>query len=281
MSATAGESLLALNANLQGMLVVDGVVRSLADGNPIKGPAGSGAYNVVSAAQSLDGSRLAVVTREGGGLRLRVGELEQDLSEVDLKANSLSRPTWLLSSNPKQPGNEVWTAVDGNSVTRVTRSDSGWTAKGVNITDILPFGTISELRLSRDGTRAALVIAGKLYVASVVRDNQDVALRSPRQVQPSTLGAAVQSIDWLSQDVLVVSSALPSLPVTKVYADGYKLDRYSQSNLTVPVGSVAAAPARQVQVIDPSGLWSASDITDVWRSSGIRVSPGALVFYPG
>ncbi|SDF92579.1 Sporulation and spore germination [Lentzea fradiae] len=281
VSATAGESLLALNANLQGMLVVDGVVRSLADGNPIKGPAGNGTYNVVSAAQSLDGSRLAVVTREGGGLRLRVGELEQDLSEVDLKANTLSRPTWLLSSGPKEPGAEVWTAVDGGSVTRVTRSDSGWTAKGVNITDITPFGPISELRLSRDGTRAALVIAGKLYVASVVRNNQDVALRSPRQVQPSTLGATVQSIDWLSQDVLVVSSSLPALPVTKVYADGYKLDRYSQSNLTVPVGSVAAAPARQVQVIDPSGLWSASDITDVWRSSGIRVSSGALVFYPG
>ncbi|WP_434438794.1 LpqB family beta-propeller domain-containing protein [Lentzea sp. E54] len=282
VSATAGEDLLALNANLQGMLVVDGTIRSLTDGTPVKGPAGSGAYNAVSAAQSLDGSRLAVVSRADGGMRLRVGELEQDLSEVDLRATTLSRPTWQLSSSPNEPGTEVWTAVDGTSVARVTRSDNGsWTAKGVNITDIVPFGAISELRLSRDGTRAALVIAGKLYVASVVRNNQDVALRSPRQLQPSILGSAVQSIDWLSQDVLVVSSSLPSWPVTKVYTDGYKMDRYSQSNLTVPVGSVAAAAARQVQVIDPSGLWSASDITDVWKSSGIRVSPGALVFYPG
>ncbi|NKE63552.1 hypothetical protein FXN61_45270, partial [Lentzea sp. PSKA42] len=282
VSATAGEALLALNANLQGMLVVDGSIRSLTDGNPIKGPAGAGTYGAVSAAQSLDGSRLAVVSRSGGGMRLRVGELEQELSEVDLRATTLSRPTWLLSSGPKEPGSEVWTAHDGTSVARVTRSDNGsWTAKGVNITDITPFGPISELRLSRDGTRAALVIAGKLYVASVVRNDQDVALRAPRQLQPSTLGAAVQSIDWLSQDVLVVSSSLPSLPVTRVYTDGYKVDRYSQSNLTVPVGSVAAAPARQVQVIDSSGLWSASDITDVWRSSGIRVSSGSLVFYPG
>ncbi|RDI33334.1 LpqB family beta-propeller domain-containing protein [Lentzea flaviverrucosa] len=282
VSATAGEALLALNANLQGMIVADGSVRSLTDGAPIKGPAGTGAYSVTSAAQSLDGSRLAVVSRAGGRMRLRVGELEQELSEVDLVATTLSRPTWQLSSGPKEPGTEVWTAVDGTSVTRVTRSDNGsWTAKGVNITDILPFGSISELRLSRDGTRAALVIAGKLYIASVVRDNQDVALRSPRQLQPSILGSAVQSIDWLSQDVLVVSSSLPSWPVTKVYTDGYKMDRYSQSNLNVPVGSVAAAPARQVQVVDPSGLWSASDITDVWRSSGIRVPAGALVFYPG
>jgi hypothetical protein len=282
VSATAGEALLALNANLQGMLVVDGSIRSLTDGNPIKGPAGAGAYNAVSAAQSLDGSRLAVVSRVGGGMRLRVGELEQELSEVDQRATTLSRPTWLLSSGPKEPGAEVWTVVDGASVARVTRSDNGsWTAKGVNITEISPFGAISELRLSRDGTRAALVIAGRLYVAAVVRHDQDVALRSPRQIQPSTLGSSVQSIDWLSQDVLIVSSSLTALPVTKVYADGYKLDRYSQSNLTVPVGSVAAAPARQVQVIDPSGLWSASDITDVWRASGIRVSAGALVFYPG
>lgn len=282
VSATAGEALLALNANLQGMLVVDGSIRSLTDGNPIKGPAGAGAYSAVSAAQSLDGSRLAVVSRAGGGVRLRVGELEGDLSEVDQRATSLSRPSWLVSSGPQEPGSEVWTVVDSSSVARVTRSDNGsWTAKAVNITDIAPFGAISELRLSRDGTRAALVIAGKLYVASVVRNNQDVALRSPRQLQPSTLGSAVQSIDWLSQDVLVVSSSLPSLPVTKVYTDGSKLDRYSQSNLTVPVSSVAAASARQVQVIDPSGLWSASDITDVWKASPIRVSPGALVFYPG
>ena len=144
------------------------------------------------------------------------------------------------------------------------------------------FARTEDVRLrERDGTRAALVIAGKLYIASVVRNNQDVALRSPRQLQPTVLGSAVQSIDWLSQDVLVVSSSLPSWPVTKVYTDGYKMDRYSQSNLTVPVGSVAAAAARQVQVVDPSGLWSASDITDVWRSSAIRVPMGALVFYPG
>ncbi|MET9231947.1 LpqB family beta-propeller domain-containing protein [Lentzea sp. NPDC003310] len=282
VSATAGEPLLALNANLQGMVVADGAIRSLTDGTLIKGPAGSGAYNVVSAAQSLDGSRLAVVTRAGGAMRLRAGELEQELSEVDLPATTLTRPTWQLSSGPKEPGTEFWTAVNGTSVARVTRSDNGsWTAKAVNITDIMPFGSISELRLSRDGTRAALVIAGKLYIASVVRNNEDVSLRAPRQLQPSILGAAVQSIDWLSQDVLVVSSSLPSWPVTKVYTDGYKMDRYSQSNLTVPVGSVAAAAARQVQVVDPSGLWSASDITDVWRSSAIRVPAGALVFYPG
>ncbi|WP_086660828.1 LpqB family beta-propeller domain-containing protein [Lentzea kentuckyensis] len=282
VSATAGEALLALNANLQGMLVVDGSIRSLTDGNPIKGPAGAGTYSAVSAAQSLDGSRLAVVSRSAGGVRLRVGELEGELSEVDQRATSLSRPTWLLSTGPQEPGSEVWTVVDSASVARVTRSNNGsWTAKAVNITEIAPFGAISELRLSRDGTRAALVIAGKLFVASVVRNNQDVALRSPRQLQPSTLGAAVQSIDWLSQDVLVVSTSLPALPVTKVYTDGYRLDRYSQSNLTVPVSSVAAAAARQVQVIDPSGLWSASDITDVWKASGIRVSPGASVFYPG
>lgn len=282
VSATAGEALLALNSNLQGMLVADGAIKSLTDGNPIKGPAGSGAYGAVSAAQSLDGSRLAVVSRAGGRMQLRVGELEQELFQVDFPATTLTRPTWLLSSGPKEPGIEVWTAVDGTSVARVTRSDNGsWTAKSVNITDLTQFGSISDLRLSRDGTRAALVIGGRLYIASVVRNDQDVALRTPRQIQQSTLGSAVQSIDWLSQDVLAVSSSLPSLPVTKVYTDGFKLDRYSQSNLTVPVGSVAAAPARQVQVIDPSGLWSASDITDVWKSSSIRVSPGSLVFYPG
>lgn len=287
VSATAGDALLALNLNLKGMLVVDGRVRSLEDGNPIHGPAGEGVFNVASAAQSIDGSRLAVVTRQnatqGTSMRLRVGELEGSLSEVDLPvATTLTRPTWMLSSGPKEPSKEVWTVVNGTSVARVTRSDNGsWTAKGVNITDLADFGQISELRLSRDGTRAALVIAGKLYVTSVVRDQQDVSLRSPRPIQPSVLGSTVLSIDWLSQDVLVVSSSLPTLPVSKVYADGSKVERYSQSNLNVPVWSVAAAPSRSVQVIDSSGMWSASDITDVWKASPIRTSLGSIAFYPG
>ncbi|MEU7478968.1 LpqB family beta-propeller domain-containing protein [Lentzea sp. NPDC042327] len=282
VSATAGEALLASNVNLPGMLVVDGRLRSLNDGVAVKGPAGDGTYTVASAAQSLDGSRLAVVTRDGAAMRLRVGENEQPLSEVDLPATSLTRPTWLLSSGPKEPSKEVWTVADGSSVTRVTRADNGnWTAKSVNTTDLAAFGGITELRLSRDGTRAALVIAGKLYVASVVRNQQDVALRSPRAVQPSLLGSSVLSVDWLSQDIVVVSSSVAALPVSKVYIDGAKLDRYSQSNLTGLVGSVAAGPSRSVQVIDSSGLWIATDITDVWRPSPIRTSTGSQVFYPG
>ncbi|ANZ37892.1 hypothetical protein BBK82_19340 [Lentzea guizhouensis] len=282
VSSTAGEALLASNVNLPGMLVVDGRLRLLNDGVAIKGPAGDGTYDVASAAQSLDGSRLAVVTRSGGSMRLRVGETEQAMSEVDLPATTLTRPTWQLSSGPKEPGKEVWTVVDGTNVARVTRSDNGnWTAKSVNITELATFGTISELRLSRDGTRAALVIAGKLHVASVSRNQQDVALRALRQVQPSLLGNSVLSVDWLSQDIVVVSSSLAALPVSKVYIDGAKLDRYSQSNLTGLVGSVAAGPSRSVQVIDSSGLWMATDITDVWRPSSIRTSAGSLAFYPG
>ncbi|GLZ35738.1 lipoprotein [Lentzea sp. NBRC 105346] len=282
--AWSGESLITPNPDERGMIVAGGSVRSFGDGNPIKGPAGDGSYNAVSGAQSLDGSRLAVVGKAGNGMRLLVGDKDQGLAEVALPSASLTRPTWLVSGEARQPSNEVWTVADGTNVARVTRSDNGvWTASAVNTAELSGFGQITELRLSRDGTRVGMVIGGKLYVAAVVRNPQDasVSIRTPRQLLPSVLGAAVQSLDWLSQDVMVVSSSLPANPVTRVYLDGSKYERYNQSNLTVPVTSVTAAVSRAVIAVDHSGLWTASDITDVWRSTGVRPEGDVVVFYPG
>ncbi|TWP43779.1 hypothetical protein FKR81_42100 [Lentzea tibetensis] len=279
-----GEALITPNPNEGGMIVTGGLIRSISDGNPIKGPAGAGEYNAVSAAQSLDGSRLAVVGKTGSGVRLLVGDKEQGLTEVGLPASTLTRPTWLLSTEGREPSNELWTVADGANVARVTRGDNGvWTAGAVNTAELGGFGQISELRLSRDGTRVSMVIGGKLYVAAVVRNSQDasVSIRTPRQLLPAVLGASVQSVDWLSQDFLVVSSSLASNPVTRVYLDGSRFERYNQSNLTVPVTSVTAAVSRQVLAVDHSGLWTASETTDVWRSNPIKPDPGAVVFYPG
>lgn len=280
-----GESLITPNPDEKGMFVAGGQVRSFGDGNPaIKGPAGSGEYNAVSAGLSLDGSRLAVVGKTGNGVRLLVGEKEQGLSEVALPAGALTRPTWLLSGANREPSNEVWTVADGTNVARVTRGDNGvWTANAVNTTEIAGFGQITELRLSRDGTRVAMIISGKLYVAAVVRNTQDasVSLRTPRQLVPAVLGSSMLSLDWLSQDYVVVSTSLPAYPVARVYLDGSRFERYNLSNLTVPVTSVTATLSRPVIAVDHSGLWMASDITDVWRSHQAKPGPGAVVFYPG
>lgn len=280
----SGEALITPTAEERGMLAGAGKLVSLASGEQVKGPAGTGEYNVVSGAQSLDGSQLAVVSKLGpNGVRLRVGPATEALREVELPATTLTRPTWLLGNTAGQPGNEVWTVADGVNVVRVVRSDGGGlSANSVNANDLAVFGPITELRLSRDGTRVACVIGGRLVVASVVRgEDSSVAIRAPRTLQSGALGTSVQSVDWLAQDVLVASTSLAPQPVVRVNIDGLRLERYNTSNLTAPVTSVAAAPGRPVLAVDRTGMWSATEVGDVWRGNPVKPEPGAFVFYPG
>ncbi|MBB5805881.1 hypothetical protein F4560_005649 [Saccharothrix ecbatanensis] len=278
-----GEALTTPKADLNGLLVGNGRVQQM-NGEPLPGPAGSGEYQVVSAAQSMDGSQLAVVGRVAeNSVRLRVGALAGPLGEVELPAATMTRPTWLLSGRQGEPSTEVWTVVDGVNVVRVIKTESGWTANAVNASELAVLGGgITELRLSRDGTRVAAVVGGKLVVAAVVRGQDTaVSLRSPRNLRSAELGASAVSLDWLAQDVVVVSTSLPAWPIAKVNIDGVRIERYSTSNLTVPVNSVTAAPGRNVLAVDQSGLWSASDVGDVWRASATKVQPGTRAFYPG
>ncbi|GAA2690021.1 MULTISPECIES: LpqB family beta-propeller domain-containing protein [Actinosynnema] len=279
-----GEAAATPDAELRGLAVSGGRVLGLADGQPIAGPAGEGDYNVLSAAQSLGGSELAVVaTASGGGVRLLVGGLNDALNPVELTAREMTRPTWVRSGRKGDRANEVWTSHDGTNVVRVVRTDTGWAATAVNADALSIIGQqITELRLSRDGTRVAAVINGKIVLAAVVRAQDGaVTLKSARTLQGNTLGTNVLSLDWLAPDVLVVSTSLPAWPIAKVNIDGMKIERYNTSNLTVPVSSVSAAPARNVVAVDRSGLWSTADIGDVWRQPGPLLPSTAKVFYPG
>lgn len=278
-----GEAAATPDAELRGLAVSDGRVLGLADGQPIAGPAGQGSYTVLSAAQSLGGSELAVVaTASGGGVRLLVGGLNDALSPVELTAREMTRPTWVRSGRKGDRANEVWTSYDGKNVVRVLRTDAGWAATAVNADSLSVFGKITGLRLSRDGTRVAVVIDGKLMLAAVVRaPDGSVTLKNATTLQASALGANVLSLDWLAPDVLVVSTALPAWPIAKVNIDGMRIDRYNTSNLTVPVSSVSAAPGRNVLAVDRSGLWSTADVGDVWRQPGPLLPSTAKVFYPG
>lgn len=260
---------------LLGLMTVGGRVRSLGDGAPVGGPAGNGGYDVVNAAQSIDGKRLAVVERDGGGrVRLRIGDLGRDLPLVGLAGTTLSRPTW-------RPGTgEVWTVVDQASVGRmVVNQNNQWTALTVNATDLTQQGDITELRFSRDGARVAAVVNGQLWVASVVGSGDSVALREPRLLQPHDLNDVVD-VDWLGQDTLVAVTKSTSQPVVRVTVDGQRMDAFNSSNLTPQVHGVTAAPSRSIVVADASGLWMASALGEVWRPQN-HTMKDADPFYPG
>jgi len=279
----SGDALITPSAEERGMVATNGKLVSLPDDTQVKGPAGTGEYNIVSGAQSLDGSQLAVVSRTApNAVRLLLGPAEEALREVNLEAASLTRPTWVPGNTAGQPGTEVWTVGDGVNVFRAVRGEGGvWSTSAVNATELAGFGHIEELRLSRDGTRVACVINGKLFIAAVVRSEDSTpTIRVPRP-QPTSLDGVVTTVDWLAQDVLVAGTSLPNSPVVRLNIDGLKIERYNTSNLTVPVTSIAAAPGRPVLALDHTGLWSASEVGDVWRGSQVKPDPTGYVFYPG
>lgn len=273
------------SADQPGLMVVGGRIRSLGDGKPVPGPAGQGSYDVVSAAQSIDGGQLAIVEQEGDHQLLRVGSFGGDVPVVQtangpLVGGTMTRPTWRPTGTGEGRSGEVWTVLNGVDVVRVLRTpDGGWIPQPVNAGDVAAVGTISVLRLSRDGARAALVINGDLLVAAVVRSQDSVQLRGLRSLPISTQSQVVD-VDWLSQDSLVVATTSQSQPVVRVPIDGLRVDPYNSSNLTPPMRSIAAAPGRPIVAADAGGLWTASDVGEVWRPQPNTVQR-ATAFYPG
>jgi hypothetical protein len=269
------------NSGLTGLMAAGGRIRSLGDGAPVEGAAGNGAYNVVNAAQSIDGKRLAVVERDGGQVRLRIGDMGRDLPLVDLTGGTLSRPTWRPAPAGAGPSGEVWTVVDRSTVARMVLDPTGhWLRQSVNANDVLALGQIDGLRLSRDGARVAAIVNGQLVVAAVIRSADTVTLREPRVLQPGVLSAVVD-VDWgSSADSLVVVTSSTSQPVQRVSLDGRRMDAFNSSNLTAPVRAVTAAPSRPIVVADAGGLWNATELGEVWRPQPHSM-PDAEPFYPG
>ena len=79
-------------------------------------------------------------------------------------AARLSRPSWSLDD-------AIWVVVDGNNVVRVIQeAASGQPARipvdSTAVSTRFP-GAVTELQLSRDGTRAAMVIDGQVILAGV------------------------------------------------------------------------------------------------------------------
>jgi len=272
------------NPDQAGLVTSGGRLRTLKDGKPTPGPAGNGEYEVVSAAQSIDGAQLAVVTRVDGHLKLRIGPYGQDLQEVALDATTMTRPTWRVSTSAEQEAGEVWTVEDGNVVRVVRTGDGTWKSIEVNASALDNFGVITQLRLSRDGTRAAIIAdsaeSDRLVVAAVVRDKDSVSLSQPRRLQPTMIVAAV-GVDWGNQQSLVVTTEQTALPVINVTVDGLSIETYDSNNLQFPVGAVTAAPDRDVVVTDSAAVSTVAGLGQVWSQIQNGQGPTAIPFYPG
>lgn len=244
------------------------------DGGAIDGPAGNGGLAVESAALSADGVLLAVVANDGSGPRLWMGPTGSP-QQVRLQAATMTRPTWRYGATP-----EVWTVINGGTGVGVQHTAAGGLAPfTVDLSDLAVKGRITELRLSRDGARAAAVVDGALYIAIIAGSDDGAKLRNPRQlVGPGA--AQIADVDWKGLDKVVVATRGKDNPqVYEVTLDGLDWTAYENTNLTGPLTGIAAAVGRPVLVADQGGLWFARDTRELWYSEGL--SRGTDPFYPG
>lgn len=239
--------------------------------------------NQTAAAVSRTGQEVAsIVTMRPGApdtaSSMWVGALGGAASQV-LDARSLSRPSWSLD-------NAVWVVIDGNNVVRVIQDASGQPARipvdSTPVSSRFP-GVITELQLSRDGTRAAMVIGGQVILAGVEQTpGGGYALTYPRRLGFG-LRNTVVSLSWRTGDDIVVSRTDPQHPVSYVNLDGVNSDGPSR-NLLMPVTTVAANPST-VYVADARGVvqlsGSVAEDDPAWAEVRPLLVPGAEPVLPG
>ncbi|MGH3969341.1 MAG: LpqB family beta-propeller domain-containing protein, partial [Mycobacterium sp.] len=236
------------------------------------------------AALSRSGHQVAsVVTQRPGAPDMAASLWIGDLGGEAVQAadgHSLSRPSWSLDE-------AVWVVADGNTVLRaIQETASGQAARlpvdSAAVSSRFP-GPIAELQLSRDGTRAAMVIEGQVILASIAQTQAgQFALTYPRRLGFG-LGSSVVSLAWRTGDDIVVSRTDAQHPVSYVNLDGVNSDAPS-GNLQLPVSTIAANPST-VYVADPRGVmqlsgWGAEG-SQGWLDVPAFMVGGALPVLPG
>jgi len=258
-----------------------GGVHTVTTGAPIPGPAGTGAYGLSSAAVSAEPrtgklSFLVGVRSDASGAALFAGPYDKDLAQV-LNARSLSAPTVAATRS------EAWVVRDGTDVVRVP---AGAAPQAVSAPTLQGLGRADVLRLSPDGVRAALVVAGPsgsgLYVGTVVRaEDGSVELRDLRGVTPSL--SQVIDVAWRDSGNLIVLASDQRQDRVDPYTvgvDGWALSTLPSAGLPSPPESVAAAPTRQPLVDAGGTIWQLAGGTWVTLVRGAEPLPGTAPFYP-
>ena len=237
----------------------------------------------VSAALSRSGQEVAsvMVLRPGApdmASSLWIGPIGGAAGQA-LDGRTLTRPSWSLDD-------AIWIVVDGVNVVRVLQDASGQPARipvdSTALSARFP-GAITELQLSRDGTRAAMVIDGRVILASVEQTpGGGYALTYPRRLGFG-LGTTAVSLSWRTGDDIVVTRTDGAHPVSYVNLDGVNSDGPS-GNLAGPVTVVAANPST-VYVADRRGVLqlsgSAADDDLTWSEVRPLMIAGALPVLPG
>lgn len=236
----------ALPATASAYVTYEGSVWVL-DGNRVPGPAGEGTYNLRAVSVSADRQEMAgIADGKNGRDHLYLGRYGKALSDR-LQANWLTRPSW---------GNRMygaWTVRNGSDVIRVPVHGEPQVVSAPDLAHITP---ISALRLSRDGTRVALIGHGRLYLARVSLTTGHMSIDGLRQIAPEL--RHVSDVAWSSADTLqVLAPNSTSYPVVwDVSVDGSSRSAHNNiNNLPGQLTGIAAAPGRQTLGSAEGTIW--------------------------
>ncbi|MCC9173141.1 LpqB family beta-propeller domain-containing protein [Arthrobacter sp. zg-Y179] len=164
-------------------------------------------------AMSMDGSVIAFLnSREDTLLVTGTGQDVSVVAEAErFTAPSVDPRRWVWTSQPTGTGSQVLAVPPGGDRSSAAVLSAPW----------LEGQTVTELRISRDGTRA-LVAADRdgrseVMIAGVVRSAEGVpvSLTAPMVLQVPPEAGAVNRVKWASEDTLVAvqSGAEEAVPV--------------------------------------------------------------------
>jgi len=224
--------------------------------------------HVVSVARSRDGDTLAVVQRVSSGMRLLTGRYGDPL-KPRLSAASLTPPTF-------DADEDILTVADGPLGRRVVAVTRAGGVRRVAADSSLSAQSLSELSISRDGTRVAAVVgAGRLLVGRVNADSTWPSLAGFRAITPSLSG--VRGVSWAAAEQLVVTAAAAGgqRQIVVTDFDGYAPRALSLERMRGQPVDVDGAPGQPlIAVTDRNAIWAQ---VEGWR----RIAAGTAAVHSG
>ncbi|MGW4242738.1 MtrAB system accessory lipoprotein LpqB [Nocardia sp. NPDC004722] len=231
--------------------VRDGALVAVTDTGIVPAPGFFGTtHTLQSVGLSPDGQLVAAVAKSGRPdpepeRTLIIGTYDGQGGFPVATGGTFTRPSWPAD------GSSAWSVVDGDRVIRAVhdRATGNVSVQDVDIAELVaaaanstsPRTPITELRISPSGARAAIIANGKVYVAVVVpQANGKFSLTSPLPLAIGLSTPAV-SIDWLTDEKVVVGRDGNVDPVAGVLVDGSEFKSQTSQNLTPPVRVLSAA----------------------------------------
>jgi hypothetical protein len=208
---------------------------------------------------SADGSTVAALRTNGHRITLLTGPADGRL-RPRLSGLSLSAPAF-------DPQGDVFVSRLTGSSSRLVEVPTGAGPRSVRVPAAIAAAGISELAISRDGSRIAMIVgpAGRteLMVAVLGSVRGTTAVMNPRLVVSSA--ADVSGLAWAggNQIVTTVAESGNRRAVIETDVDGYQHSSAGGVGLPDNPTQVAAAPGQQMLVTARGGIWALSGTR--WR----------------